>query len=155
MYGIAGIILAIVFWYGYQCGFEKVCSSDSVNQVVRHEGKIVTPTGKTLTVEIANTESSRELGLSGRSGMKTGEGMLFIFDRQGKYGFWMKDMLFSLDMIWINKDGVVVALERDLTPESYPKTFVNGPDALYVLELNKGEADTHGLFLGSKVMITK
>jgi uncharacterized membrane protein (UPF0127 family) len=155
VYGCVLVILAVIFWYGYRCGFEKVCSSDTVNQAVRRQGTILTPTGKILTVELANTASSRELGLSGRPGMKNGEGMLFVFDKEGKYGFWMKDMLFSLDMIWINKDGVVVALERDLAPESYPKTYMNGPDALYVLEINKGQADIYGLFLGSKVTITQ
>ncbi len=81
----------------------------------------------------------------------------FVFDAPGRYGFWMKDMAFPLDIVWINQNGVVVNIERDLTPESYnqKKTFINQADASYVLEVNAGMAAKFGLYLGSKVKIVK
>jgi uncharacterized membrane protein (UPF0127 family) len=81
--------------------------------------------------------------------------MLFIFDKPGKYGFWMKDMLFSIDMVWVSEDGLVVNVERNVTPESYPKAFINTIDAKYVLEVDKGSAATYGMYIGSKVEIQK
>ena len=67
----------------------------------------------------------------------------------------MKDMLFSLDILWINNDGVVVEVERNITPTTYPKTFINSSAATYVLEINAGEAEKRGLYIGSKVRIEK
>ncbi len=150
------ILLGVAFFfstmYGYRCLVEKVCESDVINRVVRYDVNITTPKG-TLVAEVVNTKSSRMLGLSGRSKMLDGEGMLFIFETPGKYGFWMKDMTFPLDILWINQNGVVVAIERALTPETYPKTYINGADATYVLEVNAGQSEKHGLYLGSKVKI--
>ena len=83
------------------------------------------------------------------------EAMLFIFDAPGRYGFWMKDMNFPLDIIWINQNGIVVDIERNVTPETYnqKKTYINQSEASYVLEINAGMAAKFGLYLGSKVKI--
>lgn len=84
--------------------------------------------------------------------------MLFVFDVPGKYGFWMKDMRFPIDMVWISQDGTVVHIEREVSPSTYfdfnpPKTFVNTPDAKYVLEMASGTSEKYGLYLGTKVGI--
>jgi uncharacterized membrane protein (UPF0127 family) len=82
--------------------------------------------------------------------------MLFIFEKPGRYGFWMKDMLFPLDIIWINQNGIVVNVERGVTPETYKekKIYINQADASYVLEINAGLSEKFGLYIGSKVKIT-
>jgi uncharacterized membrane protein (UPF0127 family) len=69
----------------------------------------------------------------------------------------MKDMKFALDIIWINQNGIVVNIERDVSPETYKekKTYINQADASYVLEVNAGMAEKFGLYLGSKVKITE
>lgn len=149
---LLGIGLFFSTMYGYRCFVEKVCEAEVINRMVRHDVTITAPKGA-VVAEVVDTTSSRMLGLSGRSKMLDGEGMLFIFDTPGKYGFWMKDMTFSLDIVWINQNGVVVAIERDLTPETYPKTYINGVDATYVLEVNAGGSEKLGLYLGSKVKI--
>lgn len=150
------VLLALIA-VGYHCGIQKVCKSSIIERIVRNEKEIIVPKGK-IYAEIVDTRESREQGLSGRKGLAEDEGMLFVFDQSGKYGFWMKDMLFAIDMVWINKDGVVVHVERNATPESYfsvtpPQTFVNVPEAKYVLEIVAGEAEKHGLYLGTKVTI--
>ncbi len=143
--------------YGYHCGVQKVCGLGFVERVVREEKKLILPQGE-VYAEVANTSASRERGLSGRSSLDEDKGMLFVFDASGKYGFWMKDMKFSIDMVWINQDGIVVHVEREIAPETYfnfnpPKTFVNTPEAKYVLELASGAAEKHGIYLGTKVEI--
>jgi uncharacterized membrane protein (UPF0127 family) len=153
----SGLILVAFFFvgmYGYRCLSEKVCDIPLVERFIRSDNTIVTPKGK-LTVEVADTKSSRELGLSGRPSMGKEEGMLFVFDVPGRYGFWMKDMLFPLDIVWINQNGFVVEVERNAKPESYPKTYMNASPASYVLELNSGIAEEQGIFIGSKVKIQK
>lgn len=143
--------------YGYRCLVEKVCDSIIIDKIVRHDVTVLMPKGA-LEVEVANTKPSRELGLSFRPSMGDDEGMLFVFPVPGRYGFWMKDMLFSLDMVWINENGIVVWIERNVTPESYTsgkKAFINQSDASYVLEMNAGLAERFGLYLGSKVKIAE
>ncbi|MDB5260671.1 MAG: hypothetical protein JWN37_902 [Candidatus Nomurabacteria bacterium] len=158
---VAFLILLITSgWFGNKCFLEKNCNAEVINKFVRHDVTITLPQGA-IVAEVADTPASRELGLSGRAGLRENEGMLFIFDYPGKYGFWMKDMLFSLDIIWINQNGVVVHIERNVTPESYsgvaprsnPQTFVNTIDASYVLEIAAGMSDKYGVYLGSKVKI--
>jgi uncharacterized membrane protein (UPF0127 family) len=139
--------------YGFRCLATKVCDSIIVDKFVRHDLTLLMPKGA-LDAEVADTAASRELGLSGRVKMGDDEGMLFIFDVPGRYGFWMKDMKFPLDIVWINQNGIVVDIERNLTPESYPKAFTNQSEATYVLEINAGMAEKFGLYLGSKIKIT-
>lgn len=148
------VMVFVVGMYGYRCLSEKVCEVDAIDKIVRHDLTILMPKGA-LEVEVADTKSSRELGLSFRKSMRDDEGLLFAFDDPGRYGFWMKDMLFPLDIVWINQNGVVVELQRGLTPESYPRTFINASEASYVLEINKGVAEKFGLYIGSKVKISE
>lgn len=145
--------------YAYYCGFQKVCKSSLVEQVVRQDVELTLPKGD-IVAEVVDTPQARAKGLSGRSELDDDEGMLFIFDHSGKYGFWMKDMKFSIDIVWINEEGTVVHIERHASPESYfdhdpPQTFVNEPDAKYVLELADGNAEKYGLYLGTKVVFEK
>jgi len=65
-----------------------------------------------IKVELANTQDKRSKGLGGRQAIATDEGMLFIFDRADKYPFWMKNLNFALDFIWINGEKVVEVTEN-------------------------------------------
>lgn len=150
-------VLVLIFafgvgWYGFRCISQKMCEVTIISKLVSHNVTITTPKGA-ITAEVADTKSTREQGLSGRTSLKDNEGMLFVFDTPGRYGFWMKDMLFSLDLIWINQEGIVVEVERNAPKDSYPKTYMNASPANYVLEVNAGMAEEQGLFIGSKVKI--
>jgi uncharacterized membrane protein (UPF0127 family) len=152
-----GVLVLVVLAYGYTCGLQKVCGSSMVEKVVRNGKEISLPQG-TVYAEVVDTPKSREQGLSGRSGLGEDEAMLFVFEHPGKYGFWMKDMLFAIDIVWISEDGTVVHIERNITPSTYfvtnpPQTFINTPDAKYVLELAAGQSGKLGVYLGTKVKI--
>lgn len=71
--------------------------------------------GVIVQLEIANTPEKRERGLSGRASLEEGRGMIFLFDRPGRHGFWMKEMKFALDFIWMNGERVV-ELTADVPP---------------------------------------
>lgn len=101
-------------------------------------GRTVTLAGQTISVSVADSEATRAQGLSGRSGLGENEGMLFIFPIDGTYGFWMKDMRFSIDIIWIAEDSRIVHIEPQVSPETYPNVFQPPVLARYVLELPAG-----------------
>ena len=107
--------------------------------------------GKIINVEIADTNAKRELGLSGHKPLADDQGMLFAFDKAGKYPFWMKDMLFPIDIIWISEDYKIVYIEKKAQPSSYPATFGGQVDAQYVLEVNAGFSDKNNLRIGDQI----
>lgn len=107
--------------------------------------------GKTIQIELADTEKEREQGLSGHNPLLDNEGMFFIFEKPEIYPFWMKDMLFPIDIIWINQDFKVNYIEKNALPESYPKSFSPNDPALYVLEVNAGFSEKNNLKIGETV----
>jgi uncharacterized membrane protein (UPF0127 family) len=103
--------------------------------------------GVVLTVELAETPSDQERGLSGRESMAPDHGMLFVFDSPGYWGFWMHDMKFSLDIIWFNSTRQAVFIEQNLppcTPQTCP-TYTPTAQAQYVLEVNAGFVRTNNI----------
>src|SRR3989344_8378009 len=80
-------------------------------------------------VDIADAPEERAQGLAGRPSLRSDQAMLFIFDRQHLYGFWMKGMIFPIDIIWI-KDNQVIGFEEELDPDSSPNPKLYYPPAL-------------------------
>jgi uncharacterized membrane protein (UPF0127 family) len=107
----------------------------------------------TLQVEIASTDAEREQGLSDRTSMPAGHGMLFVFDPPRGVNFWMKDMQFSLDMVFATADGVITKIDTNVTPQSYPELFPSGGPITYVLELPAGYTNTVGIAVGQKIVV--
>ena len=107
--------------------------------------------GKEFSVEVLDTKPLLEKGLSGHKPLNSDEGMLFIFQKPDSYGFWMKDMLFPIDIIWMDANWKIVYINKSLRPETYPKIFYPDAPSLYVLEISEGEAQTLGLKIGDTV----
>ena len=104
-----------------------------------------------VKVFVANNDKDREQGLSDTTELPKGTGVLFAFEKPGKYGFWMKDMLYPIDIIWIGKDKKIVGVTKNVLPKSYPFVFMPPSDVLYVLEMNVGSVNVFGLTTGSTV----
>ncbi len=104
--------------------------------------------GQSVKVDLAVTKETQEKGLSGRSGLHEGEGMFFVFDKIGRYDFWMKDMLFPIDIIWLDADKKVVYIEKNVTNTSPFKIYGPSFDTKYVLEVPAGFSDKYGLKVG-------
>jgi uncharacterized membrane protein (UPF0127 family) len=105
----------------------------------------------TLTVELARAPEEQIRGLSGRRGLRPGRGMLFVYDRPHPVSIWMKDMRFSLDIIWI-RAGRIVAIEKHappLTPEAPERIYTATADL--VLEVPAGFADRQKIRVGDSV----
>ena len=105
--------------------------------------------GHDFMVEVVTTDAALQKGLGGRSDLCRTCGMLFQFPVSGKYSFWMKDMRFPLDIIWINRD-TIVQMEKNVSQTS-SGTLVPIYDADRVLEINSGSADGAGFKVGDKV----
>jgi len=110
---------------------------------------------KAYVVEIVDTDASRAKGLSLHAPLFSNEGMLFIFEQPGNYGFWMKDMLFPIDIIWIDADLKVTHIEKSLSPNTYPKLFYPTTPSKYVLEVSAGESEKLNLKIGDTVTFVK
>jgi len=109
--------------------------------------------GHALRVEIAATPEETTHGLSGHAPLGADEGMLFLFDGAAPRPFWMKDMLFDLDMLWI-RDGNVVEIAKNMPAPSgvaIPATYRPSEPADMVLEINAGRSDELGIETGTKI----
>lgn len=137
------LILVIIFFLLFFIFFQKP-----------GEIKIVKIAGQDVKVELAITSAEKEKGLSARQGLDENEGMLFVFDKPGEYAFWMKDMNFAIDIVWLDASNQVVHIEKNATPESYPNTFNPGVDAKYVLEVISGFSEKNNLKEGDSVIFT-
>lgn len=107
--------------------------------------------GQLVHARVADTEPVRQKGLSGTKSLGDNEAMLFVFDNPGRWGIWMKEMHYNIDIVWLNESKKVVSIERDVSPETYPRVFLPQSDALYVVELPAGFAAKNGLGVGQMV----
>lgn len=99
--------------------------------------------------EVAATGATRAKGLSDRDSICPDCAMLFRFGTEGSYGFWMKGMLFPIDIAWI-RSGTIVHIERDV-PKDFRGVMTPEPPADTVLETNAG--DLRDVSVGAEVSI--
>jgi uncharacterized membrane protein (UPF0127 family) len=110
--------------------------------------------GTSVKVDLALTREEQAEGLSGRNGLKENEGMLFIFETPDTYNFWMKDMNFAIDMIWLNEGKEIIYIKKDARPESYPAVYGPEENAKYVLEVASGFSEKNNLKVGDTALFT-
>ncbi|MEA4910770.1 MAG: DUF192 domain-containing protein [Candidatus Elulimicrobiales bacterium] len=151
---------------------EKFASNENIDESIILDvenlsedkgNSLITKNGDKIFLEIANTPESRAQGLSGKTAFKTfeenekliTEGMLFVFDKPETSSFWMKDMNFDLDIIWLDESFNIVHIEKalassynSLNPDA-SQTFSNGANlAKYVLEVKMGTVERFNLKVG-------
>jgi len=101
-------------------------------------------------LEVASTPKQRQIGLSNRDSICTNCGMLFIFPRQSKRSFWMKDTHIPLDMIWLDRKFKIVKIATVLKTNS--QDLYTGR-AKYVIELNDNEVFKRDLKVGDTIQL--
>ncbi len=133
-----------------------IAGCDNTPDIDGRYNKNITINSTNLIVEIVDDIARRKLGLSGRNNMCNNCGMLFIFDHSDTYSFWMKDMLFSIDIIWIN-DGIIVEIIKNAEIPSDKKTASYTPlnKANTVLEVNSGFVERNNINIGDKILTKK
>jgi len=152
-----GMLAALVIVAGF--GINQIKTSTKVTlsaETIQYARSGVRIGDKSFSVELALTQEQQSLGLGERDNLAENSGMLFVFKPARQETFWMKDMRFDLDMVWIT-DGKIVDISRHVPafkegaktedlPTYSPKTEVD-----HVLEINSGEAD--GMKIGDRVEI--
>jgi len=103
-----------------------------------------------VRVEIAESAGARELGLMYRQHLDQNDGMLFVFQQPQHLTFWMKNTEIPLDMIFVSADGAVAGIVANAEPFSERQLSVEG-DSQYVLEVNSGFAQLHGIKAGDRL----
>jgi uncharacterized membrane protein (UPF0127 family) len=159
------IIIGILVWawWGYKNNniyFLKIANTKVFRGAVEKLNKEIYKRGtvkigkNTIDVEVAITSMAQFKGLSWRKSLEEKGGMLFVFSSPNFYAFWMKDMIFPLDIIWIAGDQIV-DISKNLPParSDFMPTYTPAEPANYVLEVNAGWADRYGIKIGDKVEI--
>lgn len=121
---------------------------------LRGQTTTITINEKTFPVEVAMTPAERALGLSGRKQLRSETGMLFVFDSQDYWSFWMKDTLVPLDIIWVS-DTRIVDIEENVptTTAENPPTYQPAHQANFVLEFDAGTVAAQRWQVGNTVEI--
>jgi hypothetical protein len=118
------------------------------------EGDAVVIRNRRVAVEVAVGREQQSLGLGRRDSLPWDHGMLFIYDKPAFYAFWMKEMRFSIDIVWIRGDRIV-----DITHRVPFAPGENGPTvrprelADRVLEVPAGYAEARGWRVGDRVTL--
>ncbi len=170
--GVLLVVLCVVVLFIYKNNQEtsaraaKVTEKNLAASVVSEEKvapedawKITYPDTKIMKIgdvevlaSIAESWPDRIRGLSNTPYLPDNVVKLFIFDSPGQHSIWMKDMNYSIDIIWVDEDNSIVFIEEDASPESYPAMFVPDAPAKYVIETVSGFVKKNAVTLGEKVV---
>ncbi len=149
-------------WFSFLFLFLMLLSSvayKEIENVLAQEQKqnqtaLVTVGGVNLITSLSTTPDAQSKGLAIRDSLNENEGMLFIFETPQKYSFWMKDMKFPIDIIWINQDGKIVHIEKNLPPCVFLlpcPSYTPKDDSLYVLEVVSNFTNKFNINVGDPV----
>ena len=107
-----------------------------------------------LSAEIPVTGELISKGLSVKNQLRENESMLFVFEEPSRHSFWMKDMKFPIDIIWLDSNGKIVHMEENLMPCPLMlicPSHIPNADSQYVLETTAGFAQRHNISLGTNI----
>ncbi len=151
--GIASIALIVVFFFVLNNCSEE--TSEMHYYKFKKEGELTITDSVSnpiikIDIEIADNDYERQLGLMNRESMEEMQGMLFIFPEERFQSFWMRNTLFSLDILFINSQKEIVTIHKNTKPLS-EQSYPSSEPAIYVLEVNAGFCERHNVKLGDKV----
>ena len=157
---IAGAVLylypeVMIMLGGNKSQLEQILQQEQIRSARNSYPQVnVTVNRQILIADISANNELRTKGLSVKDALAEDEAMLFVFDVEGEHRFWMKDMKFPIDIIWISSDKIVVDIENNLQPcHSGVLCSIYEPDgnSLYVLETVGGFASKYGIVKGTPV----
>ncbi len=140
---IAGIVLCVIIasFFIYLKNDATEMSPDAV-KVSFQEGSFM--------AKVVSNDEERTKGLSGTASLADNEAMLFVFPSEERWGIWMKDMNYAIDIIWLNAAKEVIHIKESATPESYlqKESFRPEEKAKYVLEVMAGSVEKYNISTG-------
>ncbi len=122
----------------------------------KNEIKEIQIGNKNYQLELVKTSEDLRKGLSKFENIKDNQGMLFVFDKPGRWSLWMKDMKFNIDIIFLNEKKEVVTLFRNVKFENHENVFqyrqyLPDYDSKYVIEIKEGEINNNKIKIGDKI----
>ena len=105
--------------------------------------------GHSIRAEVANTEEDRRTGLMFRNSLPENQGMLFVYETEGRYAMWMKNTNVALSVAFIDKKGIILNIE-DMRPQTEDSHGSKGA-AKFSLEMNQGWFKKRGINKGDRV----
>ena len=122
-------------------------------EIVYSHAIVTTSTGEEIPVEVADTLKKRSLGLGQRTSLKKGWGMLFVFEKRKPHRFWMKDMQFPLDIIWLDNHRIVHIIHnaKPVYSRDEPEGMTSPVSVNFVLEIAAGRATKLRLKTGQRM----
>ena len=145
------LLLIFVVIFGLVVWVYVNYEDDIYNYLAKDQIYIIYIESAPLYVTVADDPEEQRIGLAGVKSLAESSGKLFIFEKEDYYGMWMKDMLFSIDIIWIDNDFKIVDIAENVTPETYPDTFASAVPARFVLETNAFFAKNSNVTVGDEV----
>jgi uncharacterized membrane protein (UPF0127 family) len=109
--------------------------------------------GERFKVSVADTPDERQQGLSYTTTLPPDVLKLFVFDTDDTWVFWMKEMNYPIDIIWLDQQGKVVHIAANVAPETFPEKFRTPVPARYVMETNAGLTQEKGIIIGMTLNI--
>ena len=106
----------------------------------------------TINLIIAETPDEMRYGLMNEKDLPEDTGMLFIFEKPGKYAFWMKNTLIPLDMIFISQDLQIVDIKKNLAPNS-EEIITSDEISAYLIEVNGGYCDRNHVTIDDTISL--
>jgi uncharacterized membrane protein (UPF0127 family) len=106
----------------------------------------------TVLVEIAAGEEQRNVGLMFRTVMPENEGMLFVFDRDDNYAFWMRNTELPLSIAFIERSGRIADIQ-DMAPRDETTRHASPVPVRYALEMNQGWFERHNVRTGDSIRV--
>ena len=129
--------------------------NNSIN--IDSETPMITINNHTFNLDIAITQKEKQIGLSGTKTLPQDRGMLFQFEGPGYYRFWMKDMKFPIDIIFI-RSGRIVTIHKNVkpakTPDEIPPIYNSSEPTDTVLEINAGLSEKYNFKEGDDVKLS-
>jgi len=128
-------------------------NQSSAEEIVYSHAIVRTSAGEEIPVEVADTLKKRSLGLGKRTSLKKGWGMLFVFEKRKPHRFWMKDMQFPLDIIWLDNHRIVHIIHNAKPANSgeKPEVMASPVPVNFVLEIAAGWAAKLRLKAGQRM----
>ena len=122
-------------------------------EIVYSHAIVTTSTGEEIPVEVADTLKKRSLGLGKRTSLKKGWGMLFVFEKRKPHRFWMKEMQFPLDIIWLDNHRIVHIIHNAKAANYWdePEVMTSPVPVNFVLEIAAGRAAKLRLKTGQRM----
>lgn len=140
--------------YAIELKSNNNASANNLDFFPQYNKTTISINGFKVLLAIASTDEQRIKGLSGLEKLDENEGMLFMFNEPSRQGFWMNEMNFPIDIIWLDSNSKVVHIEKNLEP---CRIFMTCPvyepqlDSLYVIELRSDFTNDHSIKNGMKI----